>query len=153
MKFDVQLAKWSETHNNGFQATFWFADSEAAREALQKITARKGSQAGQIFIMTLAEPDEFGNEKPETPERTKEKLGPLALLAVRWSGDDQFYDWLREERQMPESSDKKTRTEIAAKYIKAACEVGSRKEIDADSDAARNFNERIREPFMKWSGR
>jgi succinate dehydrogenase/fumarate reductase flavoprotein subunit len=45
-----------------------------------------------------------------------------------------------------------TAQEHAADYIRKACGIASRRELDHHAGAAARFHERIRKPFLEWSG-
>lgn len=40
--------------------------------------------------------------------------------------------------------------EHAAAFVRAACAIGSRAQLDHDSNAAYRFHQRIRKPFINW---
>jgi len=135
--FDAQLAGWRESHNGGFVASFWFADSDDAREYLGSLTERKGKQAGQLLRMTLEQMDEHGNA-PEPPR--KFKGGPIArLLILDWCKNPLFQEWLGVVNE-----------DAAALKVKMICGVESRNQIDDWPVATMKFHKEIREPYKAW---
>lgn len=107
-----------------------------AQDAL-KLFSMPGTPGAIARLQTAAEP---------APER--EKLGPLAMLAVRWCKSPEFWNWLSYKMTCKSEAEARDR-------ILRHCEVTSRKELDTDPDAASRFEQAFRKPFaihLKESG-
>lgn len=76
----------------------------------------------------------------KSPEPPKEKLGPLATLAVQWCKSPEFQHWLGDE-DIDEATARQT--------VLSACGITSRKELDANPEAASRFETSFRKPFAK----
>ncbi|VVE71523.1 hypothetical protein PAN31117_04083 [Pandoraea anapnoica] len=68
----------------------------------------------------------------------------LARLAGIWCNDRVFLAWLEDISGHAFTPDD------AVELIRLKCNVGSRRELDADERAASVFLSEIREPFMRW---
>jgi hypothetical protein len=76
----------------------------------------------------------------------KEPLTGLALLAVQWCQEPNFWKWLNTQLHF-----KEVKSEIDAKKIVLSwCEIGSRKELNTNTNAAALFQQEIRAPYMQW---
>lgn len=70
----------------------------------------------------------------------------LCIMACVFCRDLQFRVWLsqREGQGRPFS-------EHEAKHvIMAACQIGSRNELDTNPEAAQRFHDQIRTPYLEW---
>ena len=83
--------------------------------------------------------------KPIEPEPTKEKLGPLCMLAVQWCDDPVFIDWMYEKY-----SPLVTSPVEAKQYVLDLCNVTSRKELDTNPAAEKKFHDLIRKPYQAY---
>ncbi len=94
--------------------------------------------AGQPAVTTASATAE--NHKPASWS----EYGPLCRLAIQWSSDAEFEQWIRRTFVV---------TSTPAEWIKAVCGVDSRKDIDGGGDATARFHRDIRAPFMAWRAR
>ena len=77
--------------------------------------------------------------KAEQSQGEKPKGGALARLAGQWSQSVAFWRWAGVDD-----------ADAAAQYIRSTCGVGSRADLDHNSEAAHLFHVRIREPFSEY---
>jgi hypothetical protein len=76
----------------------------------------------------------------------KEPLTGLALLAVQWCQEANFWKWANELNGM-----ELIRSESQAKtFICEVCGIDSRKELNTNTQAAAQFQQEIRGPYMQW---
>lgn len=137
---EMQLVAWRDSHTNGPTVTFRLNSSEDL-EAFRSITMAKDGKAGQRIaaVLVLIADDETPQEPVQASHR---KLGPLALLAVKWCRDPGFRSWLFDGQDSNEDG--------ASEELKRICGVGSRREIDLLPSAAMRFHKQIREPYSKF---
>jgi hypothetical protein len=143
---ELQLAGWSETHNGGCKVTFWLPDA-AELEAFRALTVRKGNQAGQRFMAALVEVGD--DEQPVQPEPTPEKPrgGPLAVLAGRLCQDPEFWRFATTQCGIALAAGQEANE--CAEWIRRACRVVSRAEIDSNPEATSAFHE-IRGAWIEY---
>jgi hypothetical protein len=109
------------------------------------MTERKGKIAGQRLGMVLVEIDD--DETLVEQPAAKEKLGPLALLAVQLCKKELFRQWLADRY----GSNKTEMIEAdTSQDLKKFLGIASRKELDTNIDAARRFEQFVRKPFVEW---
>lgn len=139
---EMQLVAWRDSHTNGPTVTFRLKSSEDL-EAFRSITMAKDGKAGQRIaaVLVLIADDEM----PEPVQASHRKLGPLAMLAVKWCRDPSFQKWITDGMVHLNASE-----EGAAQAVKEICQVGSRREIDLMPGSAMKFNAFIREPYSKY---
>lgn len=77
--------------------------------------------------------------KPEPAEPAEMKGGPLAKLAGMWCNDNYFREWVKCKSNVTPDL-----------YIKSACLITSKRELDNDAAAAELFHELIRKPYAAW---
>jgi hypothetical protein len=148
-KGEVQLAGWSVTHNQGAKVTLWVAD-EADLDTFKTMTARKASQAGQrlyaVFVLLGDDEQPEAVEKPEP----KRKTG-LSESAGRICQTDLFQRWVFQDigRSLTPDITPDEREQVAANYVRRACRVQSRSEIDTDERASRTFSG-IMSRYREW---
>jgi hypothetical protein len=76
----------------------------------------------------------------------KEPLTGLALLAVQWCQEPNFWKWANELNGM-----EFIRSESQAKdFVTSVCGIESRKELSANTQAAAQFQQEIRAPYMQF---
>lgn len=81
---------------------------------------------------------------------TGRKGAALARVAGQLCTSTRFQQWvIARAGAVPTGV---TSQEHAADYIRKACGISSRRELDHDAGAAVRFHERIRKPFLEWSG-
>ena len=77
--------------------------------------------------------------KPEPAEPQEMKGGPLAKLAGMWCNDNYFREWVAARSELePEE------------FIKTACSINRKRELDHSSKSAEAFHEYIRKPYAAW---
>jgi hypothetical protein len=79
----------------------------------------------------------------------KERLTGLALLAVEWCKEPKFLEWmnqLSEQRQEPLYKSESD----AKQFVCWVCGIKSRKELNTNPQAAAQFQDEIRAPYMQW---
>lgn len=136
---EVQLLNWSETHNGGAKIVLQLADA-ADLERFKSMTVKKGNHAGQRLATVMVEIGD--DEKPI--KQPQSQPGMLCIMACTFCADPVFWEWIS-------LSQYACRTEAHAKeWVLGVCDVGSRKEIDANKIAMTRFHTLIREPFMAW---
>ena len=74
-----------------------------------------------------------------------QRLGDLAWRAVQWCKDPEFRAWLRVHRDFANELTE----DAASEVIKSWCNVGSRKDLDVNAEAAKRFHQLIRGPYQK----
>lgn len=136
---EIQLIAWRDSHTNGPTVTFRLKSSEDL-EAFRAITMAKDGKAGQRIAAVMV----LIGEAEEPVEVAHRKLGPLAMLAVKWCRDPEFQKWITDGMVHLNASE-----EGAAKAVKEICQVGSRREIDLMPGSAMKFNVLIRQPYAK----
>ena len=160
---EVQLAGWNESHNSGSKISFWLPDSKDL-DPFRTATIRKGNKAGQRFACVLVE---IGDDErlvqpgvrknadlpPQTTDEpnndgactARAKGGELAKWAGILSNDSVFWEWANEvDDCLPLYNEAD-----AAAYIRDACNIESRAELDHNPEAAKIFREMMRE-FDDW---
>ena len=109
------------------------------------------------------EQPETGN--PVTPnvgnsdiEKPRERLGDLAWRAVQWCKEPEFADFITAKFYdlhpsglpgTPVVNPNGSSEEFCKFAVQALCGIESRKELDANEDAKRLFNQLIRGPYQK----
>lgn len=87
--------------------------------------------------------------RPRVPS-TERKGAALARVAGQLCTSRRFQQWvIARAGAVPTGV---TAQEHAANYIRKACAISSRRELDHHAGAAARFHERIRKPFLEWSG-
>lgn len=137
---EMQLAGWSESHTSGCKVTFWLSSPDDL-EAFRALTVRKGNTAGHRFMAALVEIGD--DEQPKEPE--KPKGGELARLAGIWCADPRFWAWIETV-----SEGYVTNEAEAADWVRQACDVTSRADLDHDKAAGDYFHQLIRRPFTDY---
>jgi len=83
-----------------------------------------------------------------------DRVTGLALLAVQWCKDPDFWEWMNEATEFMAFHapyDYEVESEQnASSAIKRWCGISSRKELNTNPEAAEIFNQQIRAPFMVW---
>lgn len=161
-RFEAMLLRWLEGSSQGCVVTLLLPDPSDLEPFKAMTLAKKskdGGMAGQILEIEWRE--QTDEEPPITPEEVAKAfdarvihsqprtVGPLCLLAVRWCKDPLFQEWLSSAyakkweplRELPPE-------EWAKRIVLDLCKIPSRTELDENGDAARDFDELIRKPFM-----
>jgi len=163
INLEMMLAGWTDSHSGGAKVTFWLPDADAL-ESFKEMTARKGNTAGQRFMAVLVM---LGDDETPQPipkkEPAKEKIGPLALLAVQLCKNPEFTKWLRPIYCKWTGGDGKSWGDVTPELdfdgswerwtrhaILVLCECHeSRRELDTDPLVAARFESVIRKPWME----
>ncbi|CUI48371.1 Uncharacterised protein [Achromobacter xylosoxidans] len=78
------------------------------------------------------------------------KGAALARVAGQLCTSKRFQEWvIARAGAVPEGMNAQ---DHAAEYVRRACGISSRRELDHQAGAALRFHQRIRIPFLKWSG-
>ena len=84
--------------------------------------------------------------------KPKEKIGSLCLLAVQFCKNPTFWEWLGIDpevyRNRPSVGEEVAKANILE--LLSETKIVSRKELDTNPEAARIFQEQIRQPFMRF---
>lgn len=80
----------------------------------------------------------------EPVSQPKEKPGELCIMACNFCVDPLFIEYVSIGEREPASE------ETAKEYILGICGINSRKELDANKNAASEFHDSIRKPFLEW---
>lgn len=81
---------------------------------------------------------------------TERKGGALARAAGQLCGNDRFQAWVvARTGAAPQGV---TAQQHAAQFVRNACGITSRAQLDHNAEAATLFHEAVRKPFVKWSG-
>lgn len=136
-KGEVQLAGWSETHNNGVKVTFWLQDDQEL-EAFRRITVRKGKTAGQIMMMVLVQVED--GQPVRQPKKTASSSAHLMLMG------NLFLTYCRETLQGAED----WQSLDCRNWAKAQIGVTSLSELDSNPQALVRFHNTISRPFNEW---
>lgn len=160
---DVMLLGWSETHNGGAKITLQLADI-AQLEPFKRMTLKKGKIAGQLMTAVFVEVDGNGEPvapEPEAPAAKKRGGGKFPLgycgLAVMWSGDPVFIDFLVENFPQTHASCLDALGPgthpidlVGGWCLKKLCGISSRKELDTNDRARALFEMSVRWPYTAF---
>lgn len=162
---EIQLAGWSESHNSGSKISFWLPETKDL-DPFRTATIRKGNKAGQRFACVLVEigddeqiiqPFNGVRKTDDLPPQNDEKADNSAALVARakggelakWAGilsnDPVFWEWANETDECLPLYNQAD----AAAYIRDACNVTSRAELDHSPEAAKIFRNMMGE-FDDW---
>lgn len=107
-----------------------------------------GMPDAPVVLARLTQEAAMQEAQKETIEadKPKERLSGLAMLAVEWCKEPNFWEWANELNGM-----KFVKSESQAKdFITTVCGIESRKELNANTEAAAQFQQEIRGPYMLW---
>ncbi len=168
---ELQLTAWGESSTTGAWVKFWVHPDDL--ESFKLLRTRVGKVAGQRIGTAMVEigedeavvshapaprPTPGPTEAPQPRGYRAPHITGLAMLAVRWCQDPEFWLWASDHYVGPGSAGRfpgykgRVEGEGAAKdFILEVCgDIKSRKVLAEDGEPARLFNERIRQPFMAW---
>lgn len=146
---EVQFRRYSDTSTQGTQIVLALPD----REALQSFIGLEGKRFMAVLVQIGDDeqpviPD-IGNPTSGNKGKShiqREPLGDLCWRAVQWCKDPEFWEFLTFDPVIKGM----VSDEAGAKhYVQIVCGVESRKELDANPEAARKFNQFIRGPYQK----
>ncbi len=135
------MRRWSDSSTQGVQITFALPDS-------QDLEPLKGKE-GRRFMAVLVEIAD--DETPVQPAPQKDTRGPLCREACDLCKMPEFQRWVY-ECEWAHGCDEPSE-QNAKDVILMICGVRSRKDLDTNADAAADFRNRIRIPFMQWMRR
>lgn len=133
---EMMFAGWKDSHSGG-PVVFFRLSSSDALEPFKSMTVAKKGMAGQLLHGVIFEANDSG--VPVSTEPAQNKVGQLCLLAVQFCKSPEFWQWtgVAENEQ------------DAKEFILNVCEIGGRKELDTNSEAAEKFHRLIRIPFSR----
>lgn len=115
-----------------------------AQEAYALFGARGASVA--IAALNLQATVAIAQAEAVSSVARDNRITGLALLAVQWCKEPTFWEWLNDKMALTPILN-----EDDAKWLICYhCGINSRKELNTVKRAAENFNELIREPYMKF---
>ena len=124
---EVQFRRYSDTSTQGTQITLALAD----RAALESFIGKEGKRFACVLV-------EIGDD--EQAVQPVAKMGPLCREAVELCRNPAFLEWSG-------CKDK----EAAADFIRSACGIESRRDLDTSKAAGDCFKREIRIPFFRHS--
>jgi len=145
---EVQLRRWSESSTQGVQVTFALAESAD----LDKFKGLDGKRFMAVLVQIGDDeqpvlPNPLISKQSANPRSTREPLGDLCWRAVQWCKEPEFHAWVAGELDCHPAA---VGEEQAKQFIQRRCKVESRRELDSDRTAMRNFNVLIRAPYQKY---
>lgn len=127
---EARFVGYSDSSRSGPRITFSIAD----RADLEKFVGCEGKR----YMLAGQQISDDETPAVEQPAPKPEKLGPMAMLAVRWCKDVAFQNWIGAD------------SEAGAKArVLCLCGVQSRRDIDSDKYAPSRFTVLIRKPFAE----
>ena len=162
---EVQFRRYSDTSTQGQQVVFAVAD----REALESFIGKEGKRFMAVLVeigddeqpvqaeqKTAGQPENCRSS--EKQQVSRERLGDLAWRAVQWCKEPEFADFITAKFYdlhpsglpgTPVVNPNGSSEEFCKFAVQALCGIESRKELDANEDAKRLFNQLIRGPYQK----
>lgn len=154
---EMQLARWSESSQNGAMVTFWIHPDDL--ESFKHLKARAGKNAGQrlgVVVVEIADDEAIVPAAPPAPAPTaypKARVGKVAMLAVGYCNNPDFQRWAASQIDGSDEAG----PEVCKTFILETCgifakhgEKASRKHLDTDGEAATLFEQKIRRPYVEW---
>ena len=144
---EVQLRRWSESSTQGVQVTFALAESAD----LDKFKGLDGKRFMAVLVQIGDDEQPVGakpliQKESANSRSAREPLGDLCWRAVQWCKEPEFWAFLTFDPVIKGM----VSDEAGAKhYVQTVCGIESRKELDANPEAARKFNQLIRGPYQK----
>lgn len=161
---EMQLARWSESSQNGAMVTFWVHPEDL--ESFKTLKARAGKSAGQRLAVVMVEIDEGEGMVEENPAATpapkpaaypKPIVGKAAMTAVGYCNNKDFWEWATKHYGGRGYNGEVAGHAAAKAFILDVCgiaakygEKASRKHLDTDGEAAMAFEQKIRHPYAQW---
>lgn len=81
------------------------------------------------------------------PDPPKEPVGPLCKWLVMRCAEPEFWRWLESEVN---DGNPVTNEKQAGEVVKLFLDIESRKEVDTDEAAEKQFHDFVRVPFQRW---
>lgn len=115
--------------------------------ALARMTKEASVGHGETRTSTASKDD---STPKNTDSMATEKPGQLCVMACNFCDDPLFWKWI--VLGSPYSY-KGADAQDAKHFILDICGIDSRKALDSDLAAAREFHRHIREPFLAWKAK
>jgi hypothetical protein len=157
---EMQLARWSDSSQNGAMVTFWTHPDDL--ESFKLLKARSGKQAGQrlgVVMVEIADDEGIVAEPPAAtpkPLYPKPAVGKAAMTAVGYCNNADFLRWAAMQSGIDGRNYPFTPLE-AKQFVLSTCGISakygdkaSRKHLDTDGEAAMAFEQKIRRPYAEW---
>lgn len=147
---EVQFVTFADSSKGGPRITLRLHD----RDELEAFVGKEGKRYMCVLVEIGDDEQPVAYPKDvhylECDDNNKPLLGPAAYWLVQRCKEPMFQAWLKKEGGFSEDL-----TEAkAAEIVKSWCGVGSRKEIDGNTQSLANFQNLIRGPYMKtWTSR
>lgn len=146
----VELADWNETTGSGCTLTLRVPDAESVG-ILRAAFARHANDPDPHYLLHLLKLNERCRRiDPVRRERLENalKAQPLSRSASTLSRDPDFWRYL--EKIEFAAVDGEVNAFRAQQYINKVCNVGCRRELDQNSEAAEQYQNIIIKPFLSW---
>jgi hypothetical protein len=126
--------RWSDSSTQGVQVTFALSDADELEPLKTKI--------GKRFACVLIE---IGDDEKPVPSMFSDRRGPYCREACDLCKNKLFLMWITTQGVNPCDEER------AKQWLLKQCgDIGSRKELDSNPQAAELFISQVRVPFMKW---
>lgn len=131
---EVQFRRYSDTSTQGQQVVFAVQD----REALESFVGMEGKRFMAVLVQ-IGDDEQPVMGNPTSEKKPREYLGDLCYRAVQWCNDPEFQKWYGAR-----SADE-AREDMLVQF-----QVKSRKELDANPEAAEAFRRLVVGPWQKY---
>lgn len=159
---ELMLAGGGHPLGQGMWVKFWL-DDEESNHPFAGCMGRKGDHPGDLFAVVMVELDDDDMAIDQAKRARLEKGvrgGALARYSALLCTNELFLQYLSEhivvdtsgEHQPNRPAEWWAKEDHAARWIRWACGVESRAELDNNAKAAEIFHERIRRPYSEWRG-
>ena len=140
---EVQFRRYSDTSTQGTQIVLALAD----RESLQSFIGLEGKRFMVALVLIGDDEQPVNPVESHQIKKDREPLGDLCWRAVQWCKEPEFWEFLTKAICVDGG---RVFDESGAKYaVQVMCGIESRKELDTNPEAARNFHQHIRGPYQK----
>jgi hypothetical protein len=111
-----------------------------------------GSPDVPMAVARLNQEASIQQAQQQTQQQTVQQdekihISGLALLAVTWGKDSDFWDFMNAEFQPDERIENE---QACADYIKVICNIESRRDLMLNHEAQQIFHDEIRNPYRLW---
>ena len=155
-KGEMMLAGGGQPLGQGMWVKFWL-DDEADHHPFAGCAGRKGDHPGDLFGVVMVELDDDDVVIDQAKRRRVEgkQGGALARYSALLCTNELFLQYLSEKMGVGDPITYRpaewwASEDHAARWIRWACGVESRAELDNNAKAAEIFHERIRRPYSEW---
>ncbi len=155
---ELMLAGGGHPLGQGMWVKFWL-DDEESNHPFAGCMGRKGDHPGDLFAVVMVELDDDDMAIDQAKRARLEKGvkgGELARYSALLCTNELFLQYLSEKELvgLPSPISRPPSwwgtDDRAARWIRWACGVESRAELDNNPKAAEIFHERIRRPYSEW---